>query len=296
MPSTAAAAAFFGAAAPAASGVSSNSSSSIIDRQAHHARVLHALAPFRDQLVSSDPLTNVSLADALRRVFGNEFKAPAGLVLPSPAATAGAVDPLAASIVADAPAQRLLSASPAAVMTGASMAHAPSDNAFSASMGSASRAVLPFAAALPNAPVKDVRLASSSSSQHADGEGDHRSSPLPARSSTINPVRRQDRSMISGAQRLQPVNGDSSRAIFPSQWNLRVFARLSKGLLRHLPDDIPGVTDPMLYIGMRFSTFCWHTEDNWLYSISYNHAGTPKTWYGLITVYIVTYCGVLCGR
>ena len=44
---------------------------------------------------------------------------------------------------------------------------------------------------------------------------------------------------------------------------------------------VPGVTDPMLYIGMLFSMFCWHKEDVNLYSMSYNHHGEPKTWYGV---------------
>ena len=34
-------------------------------------------------------------------------------------------------------------------------------------------------------------------------------------------------------------------------------------------------------MGNPFSTFCWHNEDNYLYSISYNHTGAPKVWYGV---------------
>ncbi|KAI3914847.1 hypothetical protein MKX01_018016 [Papaver californicum] len=66
-----------------------------------------------------------------------------------------------------------------------------------------------------------------------------------------------------------------------SKWNLKTLSRLPNSILRLLENAIPGVTDPMLYIGMLFSLFAWHVEDHYLYSINYHHCGASKTWYGI---------------
>ncbi|XP_024524853.1 lysine-specific demethylase JMJ706 isoform X1 [Selaginella moellendorffii] len=66
-----------------------------------------------------------------------------------------------------------------------------------------------------------------------------------------------------------------------SNWNLKIVSSLPKSILRLLETIIPGVTEPMLYIGMLFSMFAWHVEDHYLYSINYHHCGAPKTWYGV---------------
>ncbi|VFR02149.1 unnamed protein product [Cuscuta campestris] len=66
-----------------------------------------------------------------------------------------------------------------------------------------------------------------------------------------------------------------------SKWNLKRLSWLPKSILRLLEKTIPGVTEPMLYIGMLFSMFAWHVEDHFLYSINYHHCGATKTWYGI---------------
>jgi JmjC domain, hydroxylase/PLU-1-like protein/C5HC2 zinc finger len=66
-----------------------------------------------------------------------------------------------------------------------------------------------------------------------------------------------------------------------SAWNLNNIPLLPGCLLRNIRTDIPGMTVPWLYIGMVFSTFCWHAEDHFTYSINYHHWGETKTWYGI---------------
>lgn len=96
-------------------------------------------------------------------------------------------------------------------------------------------------------------------------------------------------------------------------WNLNNLPGLEGSLLRHLGDPIAGVTLPWMYMGMLFSSFCWHIEDHMFYSsehpsadhylcsgrscnlglelsrlvlernrsaaVNYNHWGEPKRWY-----------------
>ncbi|XP_061114358.1 lysine-specific demethylase 5B-B-like isoform X2 [Conger conger] len=63
-------------------------------------------------------------------------------------------------------------------------------------------------------------------------------------------------------------------------WNLNNMALMDPSVLTHITADICGMKLPWLYVGMCFSSFCWHIEDHWSYSINYLHWGEPKTWYG----------------
>ncbi|THU63305.1 hypothetical protein C4D60_Mb01t14380 [Musa balbisiana] len=66
-----------------------------------------------------------------------------------------------------------------------------------------------------------------------------------------------------------------------SGWNLNNLARLPGSMLCFESGEIPGVLVPWLYIGMCFSSFCWHVEDHHLCSLNYLHWGSPKIWYGV---------------
>ncbi len=65
------------------------------------------------------------------------------------------------------------------------------------------------------------------------------------------------------------------------KWNLNALPFCPGSVLRIYRTHIKGVTTPWLYMGMLFSTFAWHNEDNFMYSINYLHRGAPKQWYGI---------------
>ncbi|KAA8491227.1 Lysine-specific demethylase [Porphyridium purpureum] len=69
-------------------------------------------------------------------------------------------------------------------------------------------------------------------------------------------------------------------------WNLNTLSQSNRMLLsfiaRFCTDvNLSGVAQPWIYFGMLFSTFCWHTEDNYLFSINCLHEGSSKFWYGV---------------
>eukprot|EP00172_Hildenbrandia_rubra_P004275 Plantae.Rhodophyta-Hildenbrandia_rubra.ctg8307.p1 GENE.Plantae.Rhodophyta-Hildenbrandia_rubra.ctg8307~~Plantae.Rhodophyta-Hildenbrandia_rubra.ctg8307.p1 ORF type:complete len:616 (-),score=63.51 Plantae.Rhodophyta-Hildenbrandia_rubra.ctg8307:482-2329(-) len=71
-------------------------------------------------------------------------------------------------------------------------------------------------------------------------------------------------------------------------WNITKLPNMRGSLLGCLPGTVTGVNCPWLYIGMLFSTFCYHVEDSNMFSINYMHfTDEPesercqgKVWYG----------------
>lgn len=100
-------------------------------------------------------------------------------------------------------------------------------------------------------------------------------SPLSKKSTNSSPFRPE------GCSNAGEMEGSAGWKLANSPWNLQVIARSPGSLTRFMPDDIPGVTSPMVYIGMLFSWFAWHVEDHELHSLNFLHTGSPKTWYAV---------------
>lgn len=64
-------------------------------------------------------------------------------------------------------------------------------------------------------------------------------------------------------------------------WNLNNIPSAPDSVLRHVKVGLNGINVPWMYHGSLFTTFCWHNEDNHMYSINYHHKGAPKQWYGV---------------
>lgn len=64
-------------------------------------------------------------------------------------------------------------------------------------------------------------------------------------------------------------------------WNLNNMPFAPGSVLRHVKAPINGINVPWMYYGSLFTTFAYHNEDNYLYSVNYHHRGAPKQWYGV---------------
>uniref|UniRef100_A0A5K3EJI0 [histone H3]-trimethyl-L-lysine(4) demethylase n=4 Tax=Mesocestoides corti TaxID=53468 RepID=A0A5K3EJI0_MESCO len=78
-----------------------------------------------------------------------------------------------------------------------------------------------------------------------------------------------------------PEQRRQALAYAQSPWNLNNLPVYGNSVLRFIKGNVDGMKVPWCYVGMVFSTFCWHIEDHWSCSINFNHWGEPKTWYGV---------------
>ncbi|XP_063674608.1 lysine-specific demethylase 5B-like isoform X1 [Bolinopsis microptera] len=85
----------------------------------------------------------------------------------------------------------------------------------------------------------------------------------------------------SGFPTRDTAKTDIAKEYADDPWNLTHFADLEESVLKYITEPISGVKIPWVYVGMVFSSFCWHVEDHWTYSINYQHWGESKVWYGV---------------
>ncbi|CAH2048157.1 unnamed protein product [Thlaspi arvense] len=84
-----------------------------------------------------------------------------------------------------------------------------------------------------------------------------------------------------GDKRPESVEAKTWDEYCGSPWNLNNMPKLKGSMLQAIQHSINGVTVPWLYLGMLFSSFCWHFEDHCFYSVNYLHWGEAKCWYGV---------------
>lgn len=130
-----------------------------------------------------------------------------------------------------------------------------------------------------------VRVSYSNENKNAATKNNVSPSLLTSKSCTTLPIMSSDETSLGSRQKNlngnNEMEGTAGWKLSNSPWNLQVIARSQGSLTRFMPDDIPGVTSPMVYIGMLFSWFAWHVEDHELHSLNFLHTGSPKTWYAV---------------
>ena len=91
----------------------------------------------------------------------------------------------------------------------------------------------------------------------------------PAARFTVSETARRS---VERARKSEELEMDDDAFYKLSGWNLNNTSSWEESMLQCLPDAINGISVPWMYLGMIFATFCWHIEDNFLYSINYMHA------------------------
>ncbi|KAL1201477.1 Lysine-specific demethylase ELF6 [Cardamine amara subsp. amara] len=137
---------------------------------------------------------------------------------------------------------------------------------------------------------RKTEINNESNSQDLLGKNGENSSPkvekAPLASTSLSS---QDSPKQKNMDIVDEMEGTAGWKLSNSSWNLQMIARSPGSVTRFMPDDIPGVTSPMVYIGMLFSWFAWHVEDHELHSMNYLHTGSPKTWYAVPADYALDF-------
>ncbi|CAH2074197.1 unnamed protein product [Thlaspi arvense] len=129
---------------------------------------------------------------------------------------------------------------------------------------------------------EDSGVENGTNSQEPTCKNGEKTLPEVAKASLASPsLLSQDPSKQKNMDIVDEMEGTAGWKLSNSSWNLQMIARSPGSVTRFMPDDIPGVTSPMVYIGMLFSWFAWHVEDHELHSMNYLHTGSPKTWYAV---------------
>lgn len=80
----------------------------------------------------------------------------------------------------------------------------------------------------------------------------------------------------------QKLNDARSQDYIDHPWNMNNYHKHENSLVNfNKGATMSGIDIPWVYVGQKYSTFCWHYEDLMLYSINYSHWGKPKLWYGI---------------
>ena len=109
------------------------------------------------------------------------------------------------------------------------------------------------------------------SQDHGDGEGN----------SSVSSTRPETSQRANTTNGYVPCDFSNPDYYAKTGWNLNNLPHHPGSVLRHIQGNYNGINVPWMYVGMLFGTFAWHNEDNYLYSISYNHTGATKVWYGV---------------
>lgn len=76
----------------------------------------------------------------------------------------------------------------------------------------------------------------------------------------------------------------AGKSAHPDKFSLSDVCKMQDSLFQIVTkkaEEISGIVIPWAYVAGKFSTFCWHTEDLFLYSLNYMHEGGTKTWYAI---------------